>query len=520
MERHAKSGKLRESENDNKINKLIDVIELQERVLRMAEDLKSVGITAFLDLTHVTPKISFESATVTWIRQCHTVLLVGSPSYAKRAADPSTITHNESRALSAKQSTRSGSVLPLLLAGNFGNSFPPGYNSTLGANISSLELYYQNFPEIVAILLHVHTNNLVAAKLRKYRKYTENILWRAETVAETQKAKLHQQSELQHKSWAARVLVLRSHFTPVQLNILDGKIAECERQISEYCKRVATEWDQLEVPEDITQGAPISLEGRLLSFLHHDKAKVLLLQAPAGAHKTQASLFVAYRAWMDLNWIPVVVDLCELQTIDEHCVTRTLKSHQLDDASISHAQAAKNFLIVIEGFDKRNCQVNFYVRNRYRHSPFVFDMYNTNTQFSLKNWTGKVVFTCRSTYIGKSAQGPFYFMPADSYQRPRPQELKIISFATAHSTPAAFDEELASNSGILPILHRSGFNYSSMILATEVHEALLMEAAVNKPNLARERWQKAVADILGKKSFIFHYSKDQRARMNKGVTSC
>lgn len=184
-----------------------------------------------------------------------------------------------------------------------------------------------------------------------------------EAVHQNEREKLHAQSELQHKSWAAKLLVLKSHLTSAQLNILDGKIGESEHQISEYCKRVTFEWDKIEVPQDTTEGAT-PLEARLVEFLHSETDKVLLLHAPAGAHKTQASKFMAYRAWRDKAWVPVVVDLTRLETIDEECIAHTLKFHQLNDATISHAQVTKNFLIVIEGFDKCNCQVNLYVRNR------------------------------------------------------------------------------------------------------------------------------------------------------------
>jgi hypothetical protein len=256
-------------------------------------------------------------------------------------------------------------VLPLLVAGNFSNAFPPGYNTTLGADLSTLELYFRNLLDVVAALLRIQQNNMVAAKLRLYKTLTEDLLRRAEAVPEKEKAKLRAQSELQHKSWVAKVLILKSNLIPAQLTTLDGKIAECEHQISEYCKRIAAGWDTVEVPKDITEGAPATLEERLLDFLSHESEKVLLLNAPAGSHKTQASIFVAYRAWRDKNWVPVVVDLTQLQIIDEQFVALSLKSHQLDGDTILHAQATKNFLLVIEGFDKRNCQVNLYVRNRH-----------------------------------------------------------------------------------------------------------------------------------------------------------
>jgi hypothetical protein len=142
-----------------------NMIEMQERVLRMAEDLKSVGVTVFLDLTHhitlsypkdptptpptdtsthttesCTPNsthsstnlpshstVLLESTILGWLHKSDTVLLIGSPSYAKRASYPTTLTHQESKFLSKKPN-----VIPLLLVGDFPSAFPPGYTGILG----------------------------------------------------------------------------------------------------------------------------------------------------------------------------------------------------------------------------------------------------------------------------------------------------------------------------------------------------------------------------------------------------
>eukprot|EP00026_Physarum_polycephalum_P000242 Phypoly_transcript_00242.p1 GENE.Phypoly_transcript_00242~~Phypoly_transcript_00242.p1 ORF type:complete len:1865 (+),score=284.20 Phypoly_transcript_00242:114-5708(+) len=463
---------------------------LQERILRLADDLKSTGITPFLDLTHheslvpqndiADPLTHTETTILSWMRESEAILLIGSPSYKKRAADASTLTYKECKLLSKKST-----VIPLLMAGDFPDAFPPGYTGTLGASIVTLGQYFQSFPEVVATLLRIDHYPQVGAALRKYRADTEEILRRADRVHESERTKLVSQIALQHKAWAAKVLICRSHFTPDQQRILDGKIMECERKIDEYCEKVAKEFEKYEVPVDATEGATRSLEDRLEDFLHSEEEKVLLLQAPPGAHKSHASKFLACNAWYERSWVPVLVDLDKIPTIDDQCVSHALKSHQFDDTTISHAQATRKFLLLVEGFDKRGCQVNVYIR------------------CSLKNWKGKVVFTCRSSYIGKSAQGPYYFMPADIHQRPQPTALKIISFVTKASEPL-IDENTTN--------------------PTEVHKALLSEAAIHKPNRAKENWRKVrdatfsknVLSPLHKKSFISRYTNEQRVQLRKG----
>jgi len=363
---------------------------------------------------------------------------MGTLSYARRAADPTTLTHQESQLLTEKRKKSPSSVIPVLLAGEFNNAFPSGYTGTLGASIVTLEQYFINFPEIVATLLHIRHDHQISTALREYRTNVEEL--QKAVISDKDKAQLLSQFELQHKSWAAKVLVLKSHFTSDQLRILDGKITECECQIDTYCAQMAKDLKNSEVPMDITEGATSSLQNRLLTFLHKDTETVLLLQAPPNSNKSQASKFVAYKAWEELNWVPVVIDLVHyLPNIDE-CVASTLRSHHLGDVAIQHAQATRKFMLVVEGFDKGHCQVNVYVRSRFVFFFFFFFFFGFVLSslelillFSLQNWKGKVIFTCQSSYIGNSVQGPYYFMPADTHQRPQPQALKVINYATSLS---------------------------------------------------------------------------------------
>ena len=128
---------------------------MHERVLWLASDLRFVGVPATMDLTHATSSSTLDIDMCEWLRASETVLLLGSPSYKKRAIDPSTLTHKESLGLSTKYRANHNSVLPLLMAGTFWNGFPPGYTGTLGASLSTLDQYFQNFPDIAASLLRI-----------------------------------------------------------------------------------------------------------------------------------------------------------------------------------------------------------------------------------------------------------------------------------------------------------------------------------------------------------------------------
>lgn len=132
------------------------------------------------------------------------------------------------------------------MAGNFSNAFPPEYLTTVGTDISTLELYFQNFPDIVATLLKIHLDKLVISKLKQYKKKTKEILEKADTILlEEEREKFRTQCELQQKAWAAKLLVFKSRLTAEQLDILDGKLAECEKQIRMYCELVVVDWEKV-----------------------------------------------------------------------------------------------------------------------------------------------------------------------------------------------------------------------------------------------------------------------------------
>ena len=69
-----------------------------------------------LDILTGTTATDFNAELIRWIRDCDMAIIVGSPSYAKRAKDSSTITSREVQELAAKKASNpEGKRLILLL---------------------------------------------------------------------------------------------------------------------------------------------------------------------------------------------------------------------------------------------------------------------------------------------------------------------------------------------------------------------------------------------------------------------
>lgn len=212
-------------------------------------------------------------------------------------------------------------------------------------------------------------------------------------------------------------MIKTSTLTPHQLSLLDGRITKREKAISDYCSRVlAKNMPPLDLPEDLTpECRPLAL--RLAEFLL-SSARVLLLQAPTGAGKSLVSKHVAAKAHELHNFVPIFValDAGLLQT-PERLVEAALLSEGLDSATILQAQETHTFLIIVEGYDSCGLQTNLYVRGNFHR------------------WPGKVIFTCRSSYIENAPYGWFYFMPQAANKRADPSGLASIRFTTALSKP-------------------------------------------------------------------------------------
>jgi hypothetical protein len=206
--------------------------------------------------------------------------------------------------------------------------------------------------------------------------------------------------------------VLKSKFTPSQLIILDGKIAERAIEIAKYCKEVTKE-ENPQLPDVTTPGA-LPLEQRLAEFLN-GPSQVLLLQAPKQAGKSLVCPYLAIKAWKENSWAPVYIDLTLINTPTERCVEKSLNTQGLDDPTIAQLKEGHTCLLLIEGFDKCQIQTNLYARNQ------------------LQLWRGKAVFTCRSSYLAHAVRAAYYFMPGDFQERPNPQGLAVICFSSVHS---------------------------------------------------------------------------------------
>ncbi len=396
----------------------------------MAEDLENVGIPVKVDLKSGNSETNFATAILDWHKESDFVLLLGSPSYSSRAKDKSTLLFKESQLLTEKRVKQGDSVLPLLMAGNYVNAFPPGYKDTTGAKICTAEQYFQNFPDIVSVFLSIHQDKDTIARISEFKKEIE-------LIGERMK-KSSQRQDLQYASYKAKVLICKSKFTDVQLDLLDGQISENARSIQAYCEAVTRECVDT-LPGDVglafTRGnsAP-DLENKLVEFLHGEE-EVLLLQSPLPLG-SQVCRYAAGRALRELKMVPVFIHLDQLDDpTAEDCVQQSLRSvYSLDDAAILQAQQRCKFLLLVHGFDECHIETNLYVHNM------------------LFKWAGKTIFTCSSSYISKSPQAAFYFMPCRENLQPKPQGLKILQlFSRTGNTSSSTLHSSAGSISMLPL---------------------------------------------------------------------
>ena len=111
-----------------------------------------------------------------------------------------------------------------------------------------------------------------------------------------------------------------------------------------------------------------------------------------------------------------------------------LATHGLDAGTIQQARATRRFLIVVEGFDRSGVTTNVYVR------------------YKLQAWLGKVVFTCRTSYLAQAPNPLIYFMPQTAHQRADAIGLAVVSFTTLYAETEEFGELIWTSTGALPIL--------------------------------------------------------------------
>jgi hypothetical protein len=385
-----------------------------ERVLCMARDLEQSGVRVMLDLTLEDPSHTcFESAaTVTRIQSCNFALLVGTRSYMDRASDPSTVTHAELSALTKKNTSRPGSVIAMLLDGDFGSAIPVDYRGTMCAVVNKPEKYLEEFPQVVAKVLGFPLDDKDA---RNYKADVENLLKNKEKPGSPQDAlRDEEEISLQDKSWAAQVVVLTCKLSLDQRRVLDGKVNIRTKRIDEYCS-AESEPLPLDLPKELE-----NVEAQLRGFVETDTKRVLLLQAAEGQGPEAASRFVAKVAWQTKGFVPVFIDLANLtqgelvstandSTTLTPLVEQVLAAKGLDrDTVVQAREEGRSFVLVIDGFDRRGMQTNVYVR------------------FQLHMWPGKAVFTCCSSYLEGAPYPWLYFAPPNPHQRPDRAGLKTV----------------------------------------------------------------------------------------------
>lgn len=178
---------------------------------------------------------SFVDSLPLWIKESDFVILVGSTSFPLRAKDPSTLTFRESTAIGEKKAVNSNSIIPVLFAGRFGSSFPPGYQDTIGGRFTKTSEYLKEMPGVVASILGVSSNPEITTLLASYTKEAEAAIIKASTMTAKQIEEVNANLETQRQYWASHSLVLLSKFTLDQMRQIDGMVNIRTKRMDDYC---------------------------------------------------------------------------------------------------------------------------------------------------------------------------------------------------------------------------------------------------------------------------------------------
>jgi hypothetical protein len=125
-----------EKQEDNK--------SLQDLLWRISEDLRTVGITVYLDITNM--KGNMESWMKESIDSSDFVMLIGTPRYKARASQNDTNVAFEFQLIQQKLNSTNitYTLLPLLYYGDFQTSFPSGVDKYLIRDFRDMGKYYHN----------------------------------------------------------------------------------------------------------------------------------------------------------------------------------------------------------------------------------------------------------------------------------------------------------------------------------------------------------------------------------------
>jgi hypothetical protein len=142
----------------------------------MCDDFQSAGIDAFVDITKGDSATDFDTALPEWIRVSDFVVLVGSTSYATRSKDPSTLTFIEATEIGKKKQINSNHIIPVLFEGSFRNSFPPGYQDTIGERFILPTDFMKELPGVAAAILGIAKDEQVSLWLATHSKEAQFII--------------------------------------------------------------------------------------------------------------------------------------------------------------------------------------------------------------------------------------------------------------------------------------------------------------------------------------------------------
>ncbi len=149
---------------------------MQTFLLRIERDLKTLGLTVFLDVTSMNGNIN--DCMMENIAKSDCFLLIGTERLKLRAEDVNTNVGKEWAEIKQKMQQNPNAVLPLLYQGDFATSFPPGIFSQLIRDCRQPDCYYDFMAKMISpmsfirAVLGIHLNGCRESLEENYQ-----VLW-------------------------------------------------------------------------------------------------------------------------------------------------------------------------------------------------------------------------------------------------------------------------------------------------------------------------------------------------------
>jgi WD40 repeat protein len=161
------------------------------------------------------------------------------------------------------------------------------------------------------------------------------------------------------------------------------------------------------------------LMDRVCSFLDSSQ-DVMVLLGDSGSGKSTFSLHLEQQLWDNFesdNIIPLYINLAAIHEPEQDMISKHLRIHGFTKCEIQELKDHYRLILICDGYDERQQLCN---------------IYNSNLLNRPRQWSAKMVISCRTQFLGPNYEHLFAPQPSDHYKTISPgtfQEAVIVPFS-------------------------------------------------------------------------------------------